>query len=430
MNYILSSIQWTIFILAGTLVAPLSIGFAFDMTPVEIAGLLQRTFFVIGLTSLLQAVFGHKLPLNEGPAGLWWGVFLIFASSGHGGTDTILRSLEMGLLISGLLFLILSGFRLIHVVKKLFTPLVTGTYLILLVTQLSGPFANGIFGVGYLTEEVNVTVAVCAVTTLVLGIVLAKSRYKRLRSYSVLISLVFGWLLFALAGITKPSAIHIHSLISFPELFAWGVPSYNLGVILTAILTSFLLLTNLVASVDVVAKVTGERGRGKVNYNRSGFVMGINHFISGIFSTVGGIPISAAAGFIFTTKIKEKLPFLIGSALIMMMSFFPAVMGFFASLPVPVGYATLFLSISSLIGIGLQEYRSVLDNEHARFIAGISLMAGIGTMFVPGEAWEHLPGGITSIFNNGLILGVLVCIAAEQFMKKKKVRCVEGKSIE
>ncbi|MED4399936.1 purine/pyrimidine permease [Metabacillus fastidiosus] len=422
MKHFFSSTQWTFFILANIVVIPVSIGFAFGLSQTEIAYLLQRTFFVVGFTSLLQGFFGHKLPLNESPAGLWWSVFLIyagFAATGAKSADIVLRSLEMGILMSGILFLLLSTFKLMDQIKKLFTPLVTGTYLILLVTQLSGPFMKGIFGIGYLSKGFDGAVAVCAIITLIFSVVLAKSRFKLLSSYSVLISLAFGWILFAIVGITKPLSLQVNEWISFAKPFEWGTPVFDIGIMLTSLFTSFLLLTNLVASADVVAKVT-ER-KEKVNYNRAGFVMGINHIISSCFSTVGAVPIAGVAGFISTTKIKEKLPFLIGSTVIMVMSFFPIIMAFFASIPVPVGYATLFLSISSLIGIGLREYTHIFKKEHAVSIACLSLMAGFGTMFLPAEALAGLPDGLTSILNNGLIIGIFICILLEQILREKQV---------
>lgn len=422
MRHFLSSIQWTFFILANIVVIPVSIGFAFDLSLMEIATLLQRTFFVIGVTSLLQGFFGHKLPLNESPAGLWWTIFLIYAgvvATGAQSADVVLRSLEMGILVSGVIFLILSMLKLMEHIKKLFTPLVTATYLILLISQLSGPFMKGIFGIGYLSEGFDVTVTICALATLILSIVLSKSPWKILSSYSVLFSLAFGWLLFAIVGITKPLTVEVTSWISLPTPFAWGLPMFDLGIVLTAVFTSFLLLTNLVASADIVAKVTDSKE--VVNYNRSGFVMGINHVIAGCFSVVGSVPIAGVAGFITTTQIKERLPYFIGCTLILVMSFFPVIMTFLASLPVPVGYATIFLSIASLIGIGLNQVKDVLTDLHAPSIISLSLMAGFGLMFIPSEALVALPDAMQSLVNNGLIVGVIICIILEQILRKKTV---------
>ncbi|HET7658045.1 MAG TPA: purine/pyrimidine permease, partial [Bacillales bacterium] len=337
MKLTFSSMQWAIFMLASIIVAPLSVGHAFGMSSAELTGLLQRTFFVMGIGSLLQGFFGHRLPLLNGPAGLWWSVFLIFAgfvSSAGQSADVILRSLELGMFISGILFIVLSAFKLMDVVKKLFTPVVTGTYLILLVTQMSGPFIKGMLGVGYLSSNVDPVVAICAFLTLIFSIVLAKSRNRFLSSYSVLISMAFGWLLFVLVGIAKPLASGVNAVFALPHIFVWGMPSFNLGVVLTSIFTAFLLMANMVASVNVVSSVT-ERDAG--SYNRPGFVMGINQMLAGLFSCVGGVPMSSAAGFISTTKIRERLPFLLGSAAVLVISLFPSVMAFFASIPMPVG---------------------------------------------------------------------------------------------
>lgn len=65
---VFSTIQWLAFILAGSLVAPLAVGNALHLPPADIAMFMQRTFLLIGVSALLQTLFGHKLPMMEGPA--------------------------------------------------------------------------------------------------------------------------------------------------------------------------------------------------------------------------------------------------------------------------------------------------------------------------------------------------------------------------
>lgn len=427
MKLTFSSMQWAIFTLASVIIAPLSVGHAFGMSQPEIAALIQRTLFVMGAASLLQGLLGHRLPILEGPAGLWWGVFLMFAGFVSGSGDSaahMLRSLELGLLISGVLFILLSVFKLINGLKKLFTPVVTGTYLVLLVAQLSGPFMQGILGIDYLKSGVDLTVALCAVITLVVVVLLSRSRNPYLSSYSVLISIVFGWVLFAIIGIAKSDGAQESTLFTLPEVFAWGAPAFDVGVVLTSIFTAFLLMANMVASINVVEEVTDQKE--KIGYNRSGFVMGLTQMLGGLFSAVGGVPMSISAGFIATTRMRERLPFLIGSATVMVLALFPVVMSFFASIPMPVGYAAIFLSISSLLGLALAEYRKVLSQEKSVFVISLSLMAGFGTMFVPEDAWAALPNTLTSVLNNGLVTGVLVCIVLEQVMKISSRRSLKN----
>ncbi|MBH0170344.1 MAG: purine/pyrimidine permease [Bacillota bacterium] len=423
MKLTFSSLQWMVFILAGSLVAPIAIGDAFGMTQAETAELLQRSFLIIGASAILQALFGHKLPINEGPAGLWWGVFTVYAGIVASGALTVadgLQQLTAGMLISGILFLLLGMFRIISSVRALFTPLVTGTYLILLVSQLSGSFIKGMLGIGYLQEGADTKVALTSLFILVLSIVLGKSRVKWLRSYSILISLLLGWGLFKLLNLTKET-MHSNTTFAFPELFAWGMPELSSGTIITSLFVGMLLLTNMVASINVVEKAyeTENKDYEPINYNRSSIMMGINTWIAGLFSAVASVPISGAAGFILTTKMFSKLAFIMGNALIILISFFPPLTFFFAGIPAPVGYATIFLPFSSMIGLAFKEYKNELKSENNLFIISTSLMVGIGSLFIPAAALKDWPNIIVTLLSNGLIMGMLTCMILEQFYKRR-----------
>ncbi len=417
----MSSLQWAAFILAGAVVVPIVIGEAFDMSSLEISSFLQRTLFVLGVAGLLQVLLGHRLPLMEGPAGLWWGIFIVYAglvSSGGLSGESALRQLEAGMLISGTLFLIAGFFRWIDAIKQLFTPLVTGTYLILLVSQLSGSFIQGILGIGYFTDRVDPRVALPAIGVLIFTILLSKSSIPFVRSYSILISLITGWIVFYLLRLTKtPSAPA--EIFSLPQPLAFGPPELSSGIILSAIMTAMLLLTNMIASMKVVENVilAQTETREDPDYNRASIITGVNQWLSGLFAAVGNVPISATAGFLLTTKTMERLPFIIGSLIVIFISFFPLFTTFAANLPPPLGYAVIFITIASLVSLGIREYYSLKMTEQELFIISLSLMIGIGSLFVPGETLAHLPSSVMSIANNGLILGTLTCLVLEQIYR-------------
>ena len=78
--------------------------------------------FVLGIAGILQAVIGHRLPIQEGPAGVWWGVFTLYASLGiemFGSANNTLRVLSFCFLVSGVLFIILALLGLIDKIAKL-----------------------------------------------------------------------------------------------------------------------------------------------------------------------------------------------------------------------------------------------------------------------------------------------------------------------
>lgn len=418
MRIALSSLQWVAFMLVSAIVAPIVIGNAFELSSAEISTLLQRTIFIMSCAALLQVLFGHRLPIAEGPAGLWWGTFIVYAglvTSGALSSGMALRQLEATMLLCGLFFLIIGLFRLTRYIKQLFTPIVTGTFLILLVAQLGSSFVKGMLGVGYLSTRVEGKVAIPAIFILLLTILFSRTRITFIRSYSILLSLLIGWLLFYLLGLTKPIEKH-EAAFAFPEPFAFGLPEFTSGTFVTAIMLTMLLLTNMIASINVIENVVKNEKdvKTKPNYNDASVVAGVNQGLAGLFAGVASVPISATAGFMLTTRTIDKLPFIIGNMLIILLSFFPAVTSIFANIPSPVGYAVMFITIASLATLGVKEYQSVQLTEQHLFTISMSLMVGIGSLFVPSEAITHLPSFIMLLMNNGLILGTLTCIIIEQ----------------
>ena len=79
----LSVSQWFIFLLANALALPIILGQAFGLEGSEIAGLMQRTLMLVGLSSLVQISIGHRYPVADGPAGSWAIVFVVMAYIGR-----------------------------------------------------------------------------------------------------------------------------------------------------------------------------------------------------------------------------------------------------------------------------------------------------------------------------------------------------------
>ena len=99
-----AGLQWLFFMFANTVVIPITIGDAFDLSAVEVASALQRSFIFTGIACIFQALIGHKYPLMEGQSGIWWGAILsISASASSAGltASEIGGGLAVGIIISG-----------------------------------------------------------------------------------------------------------------------------------------------------------------------------------------------------------------------------------------------------------------------------------------------------------------------------------------
>src|SRR5690554_2046223 len=129
MKLTISSLQWLAFMLASSIVAPIAIADLYGLSVEETAGFVQRTIFILGVSGLLQGLFGHRLPINEGPAGIWWGVFAIYAglsSTLFASSSETLQGLQGAMISSGVVFFILSVTGLTEKLTRLFTPVILG----------------------------------------------------------------------------------------------------------------------------------------------------------------------------------------------------------------------------------------------------------------------------------------------------------------
>lgn len=422
MQLVLAAFQWMAFMIAGSIAAPIAIADLFQLSPAETAGFIQRTIFVLGAASLIQALIGHRLPINEGPAGLWWGVFTIYA--GFAGTlyeshSQVMGVLQGGMIVSGIIFIILSLTGLLKKLTSLFTPTITFVYLMLLILQLSGSFVKGMFGIQHEGQPFDWLVLLGSALTILIALYLQGHKVQWLQRYSIIFALIGGWIIFGLLGLTKTTSVS-SSWFSLPEVFAFGKPVFDSGIIVTAIFITFLLTTNMIASIRVMEEVMKKSGKEvPVRYTQSGIAAGINQLLGGGFSAIGSVPISGAAGFVASTRLFSTLPFILGSIIIVIASFVPKVMNVFASLPAPVGYAVTAVIFIKMVGLALDEYRKVKEVDRVHFTAGIALIIGVGAMGVPASAFEGLPVIAASILNNGLILGTIVAIITEQILMKK-----------
>lgn len=421
MKTTISAIQWMAFMIAGAIAAPIAIADLFHLDPIETSSFVQRTIFVLGIAGLLQGLFGHRFPISEGPAGLWWGVFAIYA--GFVGTMytsemETLKALSGGMLISGIFFFVLSGFGLIQKLAKLFTPTITFIYLFLLILQLSGSFMKGMLGLTDGVHHIQPLTGVLCLIIILITFYLGQVRVEWIKQFSIMFGLLIGWGLFAGFGIA-PKIPASHSLISFPAVFRFGVPSLDSGIIVTSLFITVLLTTNMIASIRVMEEVLKTPEGMSIRYKQAGFISGINQLAGGIFSAIGSVPISGSAGFVSQTGIKSIKPFILGTILVTIISLLPPIMNIMGALPAPVGYAVTFVIFTKMVGLALTEIEKSSDRQITYTAAGVAFLIGVGTMFLPAESTSDLPAVIASLMNNGLILGTIAAVVTEQYLQWK-----------
>ncbi|SET13661.1 Xanthine/uracil permease [Salinibacillus kushneri] len=419
----LETLQWFIFLLASSIALPIVIGSIYEMSLHEVSGLMQRTFFIVGIACFLQGLIGHKLPVVDGPAGIWISTFTVYAAtaveSGRGLEET-LRVLQTAMILTGFFLVIFGVFHLSQKMLSIFTPLVTGAFLFMLTIQLSGTFLQGMMGIGDdgSTAQLDATLISFFVFFFVLLFsVLGKGPLK---SYAILIGIGLGWGIYALVN-GQESIEQSLPALHVPEVFAWGLPVWDISVIPIAFITAIILLSNIVASLGAANQtMKGTNSFTAEEMNKGSYTLGINQGLSALFSSVAVVTLASSSGFMELTGQRRKNPFMYAAILLIIIAFFPPIVSFLSKIPSPVANAALLATFVQLMGIGLWNIVSEKLNQRKLTILGITFLVGIGLMFIPASAFDGLPGFAQNLVSNGLLMGTVIIILMEQFWKEKE----------
>jgi xanthine/uracil permease len=270
------------------------------------------------------------------------------------------------------------------------------------------------------TTQLNWKIAAICLIEIIIILLFALRAKGIWKSMGPLVGIVAGWSLFHLFGLIHTGKTYEPgSWFAMPEWFSWGAPKFDFGIVLTSIITSVVLISNVIASILVVG-IALEKEIQPKQYQKGIFGNGVNLFLSGIFSVVGVVPLSVSAGFITTTGIKNKRPLVIGAVLIIIIGFFPYIGGFLSTLPLEVAYASLFIPFSQMMGFGIRDLMGQEPSQRNLLVIGLSLMVGIGLMFMPPAAFESVVPWLRNILSNGLLIGLMFCLLLEHVLFREK----------
>lgn len=411
------SFQFLLFAVANSAIVPVIVGMALGLEGGEISALVQRTFFYCAAASLLQVLFGHGYPIFEGPAGMWYSIFIALGSiaPAMGKTLEALRSnLEFGLLAAAGITIFLGLTGLMGKMVLLFTPIVNGIFLVVMAFQVNTSLLQGMLGI--IGEgSISLKAVLASVITIITTFYFTLKGSGWLKSISILLGVLAGWAAALILGLQPIVTWAPGDIISFPGLFSWGVPAFDPVITLICALAGFIVLSNLVASIAGMAELTGTRANA-ARINRGALFTGISDLLAGAGSVIGFIPYASAIGFVAITGVASRLPFIISNIILAALAMSPVIGNFFASIPPAVGYSVLFVTFSQIAIVGINNFaRSGLDSRSG-LIIGVSLMLGVGMMTVPHHYLDILPIWARYLFGNGLILGTLLSLILDNFV--------------
>lgn len=420
-NNTIYGLQHVVFIVLSTVVMPVVVGPLIGLSQNEIAGMLQRTFIISGIISILQIKFGHGYPIVDAPAGLWIGVLTLMAGLAPAigkSLPTLRTDLEGGWMIAGTIIILITLAGWIPRITKLFTPAVNCVLIILMSLQISPSIMKGMLGITSTNETADFKVA--AVSFSIVTIILMINIFGKgfFRSISTLIGILTGWILAALIGINNPIQSTGKGWISLPEVFAWGKPTFDPGITATCVISSFVLLSMVYTSIKSMEEVMEDQVPSK-RWNQSFIIHGLTTSLSGVFSIVAFMPYLSSTGFLAMTGVAARSPFLLAGALMILLGMITPLAMLLATIPMAVGCGALVVIFSLILGQGLNELRNMKITNRESFVIGLSLLVGVGMMFLPATAFQGLPSVAAYILPNGLVVGILLALILDNILPKK-----------
>ncbi|WP_134698761.1 purine/pyrimidine permease [Ammoniphilus sp. YIM 78166] len=417
---VFTMLQWFVMMLLNAMVIPLSIAHLFHLTAQETSLFLSNTFFFVGLFSLIQVLFGHKLPIIDGPAGIWWGViFITFQINSQLGMDKLLigQGLELGFIAVGVYLYAMGICRLTGKISALFSPLVNGVFMLIMPFSMSGTLLKGMLGLDSATSF-NGKIAVSSILLFVF--ILFISRLKRIKwisSFSLLIGIVMGWLLFLLLGFREN--IVLEPLFSYPTLFFWGMPQLDWGILSVTFITGFIMLAHVTVSIQSMALVSKKEISSQV-YDSTSKISGISYVLTGLSGVIGLLPLASSSSVVSLSGVFSRVPFILASILMISLGFFRGMSNILSSIPEPVIYTVLFILFIQLVEIGFKFFELIEMNSKQLFIISFSLLLGMGVMFLPPSFIQLFHPVVGNIVGNGLVVAILCSVLLEQSFNLSK----------
>ena len=414
-----AALQHLLAIIVGIITPTLIIG--------GVLGLGERIPYLISMSLIVSGVATFILAKRIGPVGsgllsvegtsfAFLGAILtagFIVKSQGGGPDEILATIFGICFVGAFIEMIIS--RFLHVLKQIITPVVTGTVVMLIGLSLVKVGITDMAGGQWLLDNKpeffgSAQNLGLGILVLIVVLILNRSKNAMIRMGSIVGGIIVGYVVAWFMGMVRfDFGVDI---ISIPIPFNYGF-GFNwaafIGVAFIYIITAIestgdLTATSMISGQPVEGDKYMERIKGGVLGD------GINSAIAAIFNTFPNTTFSQNNGVIQMTGVASRYVGMYLAAFLIILGLFPAIGGFFRSLPNPVlGGATIVMfGTVAAAGVNIIASMGRLGRREILIIA-VSLGVGLGLAFVP-EVLSQTPKAIQQIFGSAITSGGLTAL--------------------
>lgn len=368
----------------------------------------QKLFALMGITMIVNALWGHRLPLVAGPAAVL--LMGVLAAKGQGsGSEAIYPSMAIG----GAIIALLAAFGLMRKVQSVFTPRIVVAIVVLISFTMAKPIVGMIFSD---TEHqlLAMTFAVVAVVAMAVANNLLRGVWK---SMVVIVAMIVGSIFYySITGFPKSFVTDSTA----PQLFVGGV-ELDAGVVIAFIFCYVALFINQVGSVQSLGEFTGADGMER-RQSRGMVVQGVMNIVSGALGVVGPVDYSLSPGVVASTSCASRYTVIPAAVAMIVLAFIPDAVSVLLTIPQPVmGVVLLYLMATQVAaGLHLMQSSSAVVSFKDGLVLGIPIMFTVILSFAPADALSTIPSLLRPIVGNGFVMGIIIILLLEHLFLKER----------
>ena len=405
---LLYGLQW--FVLAVAVVVTslfIAVG-----SPAERVLYAQKVFALVGVATIIQALWGHRMPIVVGPAAvLLVGIITALASQG---AEVNTNKIYTAVMLGGVFVTLIAAARLLSHLQRIFTPRIVIVILMLIAVTLAPTIKNLIFPAG---EEARHTFGLWFTIVGVPAMALASHKLRGVvKSVIIPISLLVGCLIYyaIYGGFGDVFARYAESegSILIPQL------EFDVSMIVAFLLCYVALLINDVGSIQALGGMlslpdTDRRcGRGVA-------LTGVMNIIAGGLGVIGPVNYSMSPGVIASSSCASRYAIIPAGVGLIVCAFLPSLIAVLSAIPnTVIGVILLYLMGTQLAAAFnmLLSSQSVLNFDDA-LIIGLPVMVAMLFGAVPMDV---VPALMRPILGNGFVMGVVTVMLLEHVLLRKR----------
>ena len=379
---------------------------ALNLSEALTLNLISATFLMCGIGSLLQSFgpwkFGARLPFIMVPGGAPIVLFLTIAQ------QTNLQTAAGAVILTGAFyFIVLPVFtRLL----RFFPRIVIGTMLLLVSVNLIKVYGAIIVGrpntPGF-ADPVNIGLALATVG---FTVVFARVLKGTLGQLSVLLGLLAGAALAAVAGLMSFDGVLPGALFAVPTLFPFGTPTFNVIAAIPLLIFSVISMAEATGQTVAIAEVVGKEINPREVVPRTIRGDALMSLIGGLFGTSLIITSGENIGIVRATGIKSRYVTALAGVILIAIALFAPLGRLANAIPAAVVGGTAMVVFAIIGTMGIDMLRRVDLRGHSNmFVLASALTMGILPIVVPGM-YSKFPPNLQILLGNGLAMGVLTAV--------------------